>query len=153
MLGLCCYVLAFFSWSKQAGATLHCGMRASPCGGFSYCRAQALEYTSFSSCGTWAQLLHGIWDLPRPGIKPVSPELQGGLISTGPTRKPLRYFFWCCERYFKNYLPLYCYTRNCKTSFVSVKCIFLFFETVFKFSSLTLTFNLLLSDNETSIFV
>ena len=54
-----CLVFVAVCWlslvgaSKQ-GATLHCGMQASPCGGFSYRRAQALECTNFSSCGTWA---------------------------------------------------------------------------------------------------
>ena len=31
--------------------------------------------SGFSSCGTWAKLLHSMWDLPRPGIKPESPGL------------------------------------------------------------------------------
>ena len=29
------------------------------------------------NCGTQAWLLHGIWDLPRPGIEPASPALAG----------------------------------------------------------------------------
>ena len=41
----------------------------------------------FSSCGTRAQLLHGTWNLPRPGIKPLSPALAGGLFTTGPPGK------------------------------------------------------------------
>ena len=28
------------------------------------------------------------WDLPIPGIEPVSPALQGGFLTTGPPRKP-----------------------------------------------------------------
>ena len=28
-----------------------------------------------SSCGTQAQLLHSLWDLPGPGIEPMSPAL------------------------------------------------------------------------------
>ena len=44
---------------------------ASHGGGFSCCGVQALEL-GLSSCGTQAQLLHGMWDPPRPGIKPVS---------------------------------------------------------------------------------
>ena len=31
-----------------------------------------------SSCGAWAQLLNGMWDLPGPEIKPESPALAGG---------------------------------------------------------------------------
>ena len=35
-----------------------------------------------SSCGT-----RGMWDLPGPGIKPVSPALAGGFLSTAPPGK------------------------------------------------------------------
>ena len=38
---------------RQAGATLRCGAWASHCGGFSCCRAQALE-RRLSSCGVQA---------------------------------------------------------------------------------------------------
>ena len=30
----------------------------------------------------------GIWDLPGPGIKPVSPALAGKLFTTEPPEKP-----------------------------------------------------------------
>ena len=33
-----------------------------------------------SSCGTWAQLLRGMWNLPGPGLEPVSPALAGGFF-------------------------------------------------------------------------
>ena len=36
-----------------------------------------------SSCGAWAQLPRGTWDLPRPGMQPVSPALAGGFLTTG----------------------------------------------------------------------
>ena len=39
--------------------------------------AQALE-GRLSSHGTWAELLHNIWDLPGPRIKPKFPALAGG---------------------------------------------------------------------------
>ena len=41
---------------QRTGATLHCGARASHCGGFS-CGAWASRCTGFSSCSTWAQQL------------------------------------------------------------------------------------------------
>ena len=44
----------------------------------------------FSSCGTWAQLLRGMWDLPGPGHEPVSPALAGGFLTTAPQGKPLQ---------------------------------------------------------------
>ena len=41
-----------------------------------------------SSCGSRAQLLRGIWDLPRPGLEPVSPALAGRFSTTAPPGKP-----------------------------------------------------------------
>ena len=41
-----------------------------------------------SSCGTWAYLLPGMWDLPGSGIEPMSPVLTGGLFPTEPPGKP-----------------------------------------------------------------
>ena len=49
--------------------------------GFSSCGSQALE-SRLSSCGARALLLHGMWDLPRPGLKPVSPALAGEFLTT-----------------------------------------------------------------------
>ena len=40
------------------------------------------------SCGGWAELLRGMWDLPGPGIEPVSPIRAGGFSTTEPPRKP-----------------------------------------------------------------
>ena len=40
-----------------------------------------------SSCCTWALLLQNMWDLPRPGIKPISPALAGGFLTIEPPRK------------------------------------------------------------------
>ena len=98
----------------QAGATLCCGAWASHCGGFSCCGAwalgtwasivvahglsscgsQALEHR-LSSCGAWAYLLCGTWDLPGPGLEPVSPALAGGFSTTMPPGKsPAGVIFW-----------------------------------------------------------
>ena len=49
---------------------------------------QRLQTLRLSSCGSQAQLLHGMWDLPRPGLEPVSPALAGRLSTTAPPRKP-----------------------------------------------------------------
>ena len=38
----------------------------------------------FSSCGPLAPLSHGMWNLPGPGIEPVSPVLAGRFLTTGP---------------------------------------------------------------------
>ena len=43
-------------------------------------------------CGSWAQLLRGMWDLPRPGLEPVSPALVGRFSTTAPPGKPSNAF-------------------------------------------------------------
>ena len=101
---------------RRAGATLRCDARASHCSGFSHCGAwalgmrasvvvahglsscgsQALDHR-LSSCGAQASLLHGMWDLPGPGLEPVSPALAGGFLTTAPPGKSLFLgilFFW-----------------------------------------------------------
>ena len=48
-----------------------------------------LQTRRLSSCGSRAQLLCGMWDLPRPGLEPVSPALAGRFSTTAPPGKPL----------------------------------------------------------------
>ena len=36
----------------------------------------------------------GTWNLPGPGIEPVSPELAGRFLITGPSGKFLTFFFF-----------------------------------------------------------
>ena len=40
-----------------------------------------------SSCSVGASLPCSMWDLPGPGIKPVSPALAGRFLTTGPPGK------------------------------------------------------------------
>ena len=47
-----------------------------------------LQMRRLSNRGSRAQLLHGMWDLPRSGLKPVSPALAGGFLTTVPPGKP-----------------------------------------------------------------
>ena len=47
-----------------------------------------LQMRRLSNCGSWAQLLPGMWDLPRPGLEPVSPALAGRFSTTAPPGKP-----------------------------------------------------------------
>ena len=47
-----------------------------------------LQMRRLSSCGSQAQLLHGMWDPPRPGLEPVSPALAGRLSTTASPGKP-----------------------------------------------------------------
>ena len=46
-----------------------------------------LQTRRLSSCGSRAQLLRSMWDLPRPGLEPVSPALAGRLSTTAPPGK------------------------------------------------------------------
>ena len=41
-----------------------------------------------SSCGSRASLIHGMWDLPGSGVKPVSPALTGISFTAEPAEKP-----------------------------------------------------------------
>ena len=47
-----------------------------------------LQTRRLSSCGSQAQSLHGMWDLTRPGLEPVSPALAGRFSTTAPPGKP-----------------------------------------------------------------
>ena len=47
-----------------------------------------LQTRRLSSCGSRAQLLRDMWDLPRPGLEPVSPALAGRFSTTAPPGKP-----------------------------------------------------------------
>ena len=48
-----------------------------------------LQTRMLSSCGSRAQPLRGMWDLPKPGLEPVSPALAGRFSTTAPPGKPL----------------------------------------------------------------
>ena len=54
---------------------------------FSTCGSWASDHR-ISSWDTWAQLFHGVWDLPGSRIKPVSPALAGRFFTTEPSEKP-----------------------------------------------------------------
>ena len=56
--------------------------------GFNSCGSWALEHR-LNSCSTQAQMLCGMWDLPKSGIEPVSPALAGRFFTTEPPQKPL----------------------------------------------------------------
>ena len=104
-LGLRCCAQTFSSCGER-GLLFVFGVQASHCGGFSYCAAWALGAWAsvvvahglkscgsralerrLSSCGARAYLLRGMWDLPGAGLKPVSPALAGGFLTTVPPGK------------------------------------------------------------------
>ena len=53
-----------------------------------------LQTHRLSSCGSRSQLLCSMWDLPRPGLEPVSPALAGRFSTTAPPGKPLTVVLW-----------------------------------------------------------
>ena len=73
-----------------------------------------LQTRRLSNCGSRAQLLRGMWDLPRPGLKPMSPALAGRFSTTAPPGKPsplslifnfyynMLYYGMCCFLYIKS---------------------------------------------------
>ena len=68
-------------------------LAASYCSGFSCYRTWTQEHR-LNNCGTRAQLLHGMWDRPVPGIEFLLPVLAGGLPNIGPPGKsPISYIF------------------------------------------------------------
>ena len=69
------------------------GHSSSRCAGLSLSRPLLLRSTGSRRAGSVvvahrAQLLRGMWDLPRPGHEPVSPALAGGFLTTAPPGKP-----------------------------------------------------------------
>ena len=50
-----------------------------------------LQTGRLSNCGSRAQSLRGMWDLPRPGLEPVSPAFAGRLSTTAPPGKPCHF--------------------------------------------------------------
>ena len=61
-----------------------------------------LQTRRLSSCGSRAQLLRGMRDLPRPGLEPVSPALAGRLSTTAPPGKPQGLFL---SKHFRCFPP------------------------------------------------
>ena len=86
VLGLPFYVRAFSSCGKRG--PLFIAVRGSLTIAASLVAEHRLQTRRFSNCGSRAQLLCGMWDLPRPGLEPVSPALAGRLSTTVPPGKP-----------------------------------------------------------------
>ena len=83
-VGLPCSCGVGFSL-RGMGSREHVSLVVAACG-LSSGGSWALEHW-LNSCGTHACLLHGMWDLPGPGIEPVSPALAGRFFTHGPTGK------------------------------------------------------------------
>ena len=96
-LDLRCFMQAFSSCGRQ-GLLLVVVQGFLVAVAFLFVEPQVPGLMVFSSCSTWAQqlwltgsgawaqaqLLHTMWNLPRPGITPVSPDLADRFLSTAP---------------------------------------------------------------------
>ena len=86
VLGLCFCARAFSSCGKWGPLFI------AVCGPLTVAASLVAEHRlqtrRLSSCGSQAWLLRGMWDLPRPGLEPVSPALAGRLSTTAPPGKP-----------------------------------------------------------------
>ena len=74
VLGLCWFLCL------RRGGLLFVAVHSSRHAGFSSCGLQTLEQGSVVA--EHRQLPCSMWDLPRPGIKPMSPTLKGGFSAT-----------------------------------------------------------------------
>ena len=86
MLGLRFCARAFSSCGKRG--PLFIAVRRPLTIAASLVAERRLQTRRLSSCGSRAQLLRGMWDLPRPGLEPVSPALAGRFSTTAPPGKP-----------------------------------------------------------------
>ena len=84
---LCWVFVSVRGLSPVAASRGHSSLR---CAGLSLSQPLLLQSTGSRRAGSVvvAQLLRGMWDLPRPGLEPVSPALAGGLSTTAPPGKP-----------------------------------------------------------------
>ena len=85
LLYLHCCVWAFSSCCKW-GLLSSCDAWAS-CGGGFFCYGAQI-FGPAALVVVIHRLSYGVWDLLRPGIKPVSPALAGGFLTTGPPGNP-----------------------------------------------------------------
>ena len=92
MLGLRFSARAFSSCGKRG--PLFIAVRGPLTIAASLVAEHRLQMRRLSSCGSRAQLLRGMWDLPRPGREPVSPALAGRFSTTAPPGKPSFFFFY-----------------------------------------------------------
>ena len=89
-MGLRCCTRAFSSCSERG--LLFIAVRGLLIVVASLVAEHGLQARGLSSCGARASLLRLMWDLPGPGLEPVSPALAGGFLTTAPPRKPPPHF-------------------------------------------------------------
>ena len=86
VLGLCFCARAFSSCGKRG--PLFIAVRGPLTIADSPVAEHRLQTRRLSNCGSWAQLLRGTRDPPRPGLEPASPASAGRFSTTAPPGKP-----------------------------------------------------------------
>ena len=85
-LGLRCCIWAFSSCVERGYSSLWGTGSSLPW--LLTLRSTGSRRAGFSSCAAQVWLLCGMWDLPGPGLGPVSPALAGRFSTTAPPGKP-----------------------------------------------------------------
>ena len=93
------------------------------CAGLSLSRPLVAEHRlqmrRLSNCGSRAHLLRGMWDLPRPGLEPVSPASAGRLSTTAPPGKPCISLIISKMDHLESYLRTIFMSFSMKSTFIS----------------------------------
>ena len=110
MLGLRFCARAFSSFGKRG--PLFIAVRRPLAIAASLVAKHRLQTRRLSNCGSRAKLLRGMWDLPKPGLEPVSPALAGRFSTTAPPGKPT------CWDFDRNCIKLIGQFREKLTSFL-----------------------------------
>ena len=100
VLGLRFCARAFSSCGKRG--PLFIAVRGSLTIAGSLVAEHRLQMRKLSNCGSQAQPLRGMWDLPRPGLEPVFPALAGRFSTTAPPGKPISSGHF--KRFFDNFV-------------------------------------------------
>ena len=117
-------ILAVLGLRFCARAFSSCGERGPLTIAASPVAEHRLQTRRLSNCGSRAQLLRGMWDLPRPGLEPVSPALAGRFSTHCATREALNPFQYgklkcvgCCRKVF----VLFLINCSCEIVFLASK--------------------------------
>ena len=105
------------------------GHSSSQCTGPSLSRPLLLWSTG-SRCAGSAVVAHGpscsaaMWDPPRPGLEPVSPELAGRFSTTAPPGKPHVFPFIAFLVITLNYIYITLYTYNYTHMYIQIVTVY-----------------------------
>ena len=115
---------------REQGLLSSCGVQSVSVSGFSCCTAQApgkwvslVAACGLSRGGSPAQLLLSMWNLPGPGIEPVSPALAGRLLSTISPEKSHTIFYLFELHVLKLFFYQYRINVHPNNSLIKKKCI------------------------------